>query len=62
MSEEWEPVVTAMVGIKDLVGIRPTTNSPLQMRKKDPKDPKGGYFYRDPTPEELQEYLEAEAW
>jgi hypothetical protein len=32
------------------------------MRKRDPKDPNGGYFYRAPTESEIQEYLEAEAW
>lgn len=60
--QDWEPVVSTGISLKNLIGIRPVTNSPLKMRKKDPKDPNGGYFYREPTPEEVQEYLESEAW
>jgi hypothetical protein len=62
MRDGWEPVVSTGVSLKDLIGMRPVTNAPIQMRKRDPKDPNGGYFYRAPTESEIQEYLEAEAW
>jgi len=59
VSSEWEPVVSVGIDLKSFLAAKPNTSPPLQMRKKKPD---GGYFYREPTPQEIQEYLEAEAW
>jgi len=62
MIDKWELVVVSEVSLKDLFAGKPITSPPIKMRKKDPQSDKGEYLYRDPTPKEIEEYIESEAW
>lgn len=57
---EWEPVVASGIGLKNLFSAKPCTSAPIQMRKRSVYD--GKWIYREPTQEEIEDYLASEAW
>jgi hypothetical protein len=56
---EWEPITDCDIGLKELLGANPMTSAPLKMRRMGSD---GRWIFRDPTPEEIQDWLESEAW
>ena len=55
---EWQPMVSHFLASRDFLSAS-YRSTPLAMRKQDPN---GNWMYREPTEQEVQDYIHAEPW